>query len=154
MSEDEILSKLKNIIEQIARQEVDIRYKIKNDKLTDKVYRSYGILKNSYLISYNEFMDLWSYVLMGNDMDIISVDRSEFIALISRCAPYNLLYESKQNLDSDGGRQAQRTPGQMDTRPQAPVQTIKNDAPKIGRNDPCPCGSGKKFKNCHGKGIV
>ena len=24
----------------------------------------------------------------------------------------------------------------------------------IGRNDPCPCGSGKKFKNCHGKGIV
>ena len=23
--------------------------------------------------------------------------------------------------------------------------------PKIGRNDPCPCGSGKKFKNCHGK---
>ena len=25
---------------------------------------------------------------------------------------------------------------------------------KVGRNDPCPCGSGKKFKNCHGKGIV
>jgi len=26
--------------------------------------------------------------------------------------------------------------------------------PKIGRNDPCPCGSGKKFKNCHGKDTV
>ena len=25
------------------------------------------------------------------------------------------------------------------------------DAPKVGRNDPCPCGSGKKYKNCHGK---
>jgi preprotein translocase subunit SecA len=25
------------------------------------------------------------------------------------------------------------------------------DAPKVGRNDPCPCGSGKKFKLCHGK---
>jgi preprotein translocase subunit SecA len=25
---------------------------------------------------------------------------------------------------------------------------------KVGRNDPCPCGSGKKFKNCHGKGLV
>jgi preprotein translocase subunit SecA len=23
--------------------------------------------------------------------------------------------------------------------------------PKVGRNDPCPCGSGKKFKQCHGK---
>jgi len=26
-----------------------------------------------------------------------------------------------------------------------------NDLPKVGRNDPCPCGSGKKFKQCHGK---
>jgi preprotein translocase subunit SecA len=24
-------------------------------------------------------------------------------------------------------------------------------APKVGRNDPCPCGSGKKFKQCHGQ---
>jgi len=30
--------------------------------------------------------------------------------------------------------------------------TVRREAPKIGRNDPCPCGSGKKFKNCHGKG--
>ena len=30
-------------------------------------------------------------------------------------------------------------------------QTIVNDGPKIGRNDPCPCGSGKKYKNCHGR---
>ena len=29
--------------------------------------------------------------------------------------------------------------------------TIVNNKPKIGRNDPCYCGSGKKFKNCHGK---
>ncbi len=28
--------------------------------------------------------------------------------------------------------------------------TVKRNAPKIGRNDPCPCGSGKKYKNCHG----
>ena len=26
-----------------------------------------------------------------------------------------------------------------------------DDVPKVGRNDPCPCGSGKKYKNCHGK---
>ena len=30
-------------------------------------------------------------------------------------------------------------------------RTIRNEGPKIGRNDPCPCGSGKKYKNCHGK---
>lgn len=30
------------------------------------------------------------------------------------------------------------------------VDTVKREAPKVGRNDPCPCGSGKKFKLCHG----
>jgi preprotein translocase subunit SecA len=32
-----------------------------------------------------------------------------------------------------------------------PTVTIRRETPKVGRNDPCPCGSGKKFKNCHGK---
>src|SRR5690606_38060773 len=30
------------------------------------------------------------------------------------------------------------------------VTTVKHEQPKPGRNDPCPCGSGKKFKQCHG----
>ena len=30
-------------------------------------------------------------------------------------------------------------------------RTVKREAPKVGRNDPCPCGSGKKYKNCCGK---
>ena len=34
----------------------------------------------------------------------------------------------------------------------APVAPIVNKAPKLGRNDPCWCGSGKKFKKCHGAG--
>jgi len=33
---------------------------------------------------------------------------------------------------------------------QLPKITIRRETPKVGRNDPCPCGSGKKFKNCHG----
>jgi preprotein translocase subunit SecA len=33
---------------------------------------------------------------------------------------------------------------------QLPKITIRRDTPKVGRNDPCPCGSGKKFKQCHG----
>jgi uncharacterized protein YecA (UPF0149 family) len=28
---------------------------------------------------------------------------------------------------------------------------VKREGEKIGRNDPCPCGSGKKYKRCHGK---
>jgi preprotein translocase subunit SecA len=29
--------------------------------------------------------------------------------------------------------------------------TLAADMPRVGRNDPCPCGSGKKYKHCHGK---
>jgi len=35
---------------------------------------------------------------------------------------------------------------------QAPVQQVVRSGAKVGRNDPCPCGSGKKFKKCHGAG--
>ncbi len=49
--------------------------------------------------------------------------------------------------------EGQRAAAQNDTRAQQPRTPIVRD--KLpGRNDPCPCGSGKKFKNCHGKGLV
>ena len=47
---------------------------------------------------------------------------------------------------------AQRAAAAHDTRERIPVQPMRAD--KLpGRNDPCPCGSGKKFKNCHGKNL-
>ena len=36
----------------------------------------------------------------------------------------------------------------------AKVKTIVRDTPKVGRNDLCPCGSGKKYKKCHGAGVA
>jgi preprotein translocase subunit SecA len=36
----------------------------------------------------------------------------------------------------------------------APVKTVRREEPKVGRNDPCPCGSGKKYKKCHGAGAA
>jgi preprotein translocase subunit SecA len=34
--------------------------------------------------------------------------------------------------------------------PGGEVVTVTRAMPKVGRNDPCPCGSGKKYKHCHG----
>ncbi|MDE6303804.1 MAG: preprotein translocase subunit SecA, partial [Paramuribaculum sp.] len=39
---------------------------------------------------------------------------------------------------------------QQQPRPNTPTV---NNGPRVGRNDPCPCGSGKKYKNCHGRGL-
>lgn len=62
--------------------------------------------------------------------------------------------ESKQNLDEEQLTDPnQAAAAAHDTRAQQPRTPITKD--KLpGRNDPCPCGSGKKFKNCHGKGLV
>ena len=47
-------------------------------------------------------------------------------------------------------------PGQAGRQPSpgsntGPAVPVKRDKAKVGRNDPCPCGSGKKYKNCHGR---
>ena len=62
--------------------------------------------------------------------------------------------ESKQDISEEQlVDRNQQAAAQNDTRAQQPrTPIIKDKLP--GRNDPCPCGSGKKFKNCHGKGIV
>ena len=62
--------------------------------------------------------------------------------------------ESKQNIGEEQlVDRNQQAAAQHDTRAQQHHQPVVKD--KLpGRNDPCPCGSGKKFKNCHGKGIV
>ena len=63
--------------------------------------------------------------------------------------PRQRLQESHGSMTDEGMRQA----ASHDTRQQQPTQPIRAD--KLpGRNDPCPCGSGKKFKQCHGRGIV
>ena len=51
------------------------------------------------------------------------------------------------------GDQARRTAANstMQQHTQGQSVTVRRTMPKVGRNDPCPCGSGKKYKNCHGK---
>ncbi|MNL26778.1 preprotein translocase subunit SecA [compost metagenome] len=50
------------------------------------------------------------------------------------------------------GQPTSSADGMEDTRELAPQQPIRKEV-TVGRNEPCPCGSGKKFKNCHGAGL-
>ena len=59
-----------------------------------------------------------------------------------------------------GARAATATAEPMSSRQQGPqpariggddvIKTVRREEPKVGRNEPCPCGSGKKYKKCHG----
>ena len=63
-------------------------------------------------------------------------------------APKQKYTETHEDLNDE----SQQAAAQQDTRKTAPEPIVKEKVP--GRNDPCPCGSGKKFKNCHGKDLV
>ena len=60
--------------------------------------------------------------------------------------------ESKEDLDEATQRAARQQDTRESAAPQNRTPIMKDKMPR--RNDPCPCGSGKKFKDCHGKGIA
>ena len=62
-------------------------------------------------------------------------------------------YGRGQGEAQSAARTAIQSAGQQDTR-EAQRHTPVTVEKRVGRNDPCPCGSGKKFKNCHGIGTV
>lgn len=57
---------------------------------------------------------------------------------------------SKYNTEKSEASSAASDPTKQDTRERQKSEPIRVEK-KVGRNDPCPCGSGKKYKNCHGK---
>ena len=60
--------------------------------------------------------------------------------------------ETEASEDGRGHASADASVGRMKpVAAAAAVQQVRRFTEKIGRNDPCPCGSGKKYKNCHGK---
>jgi preprotein translocase subunit SecA len=63
-------------------------------------------------------------------------------------------WDVQHEFHADGGAEAQaqrqRDQAVAGQGPQR-LEPIRNVGLKIGRNDPCPCGSGKKYKKCHGR---
>ena len=62
--------------------------------------------------------------------------------------PVALANVQYQHADFDGETAAEPGEAEADA---MPAQPFEREGAKIGRNDPCPCGSGKKYKQCHGK---
>ncbi|MFZ4708580.1 MAG: preprotein translocase subunit SecA [Zwartia sp.] len=62
-------------------------------------------------------------------------------------AAQNQQIEYQHSAYQEGGEQAAAIPAPASDHP----GTVRNIMPKVGRNEPCPCGSGKKYKQCHGQ---
>ena len=74
--------------------------------------------------------------------------RPEIQQATARANDYSRYTASKESLPGENANRAASAGASPQHRP-SPVKA----GPKVGRNDPCPCGSGKKYKNCCGKGL-
>ena len=74
--------------------------------------------------------------------------RPEIQQAATRANDYSRYTASKESLPGENANRAASAGASPQHRP-SPVKA----GPKVGRNDPCPCGSGKKYKNCCGKGL-
>jgi preprotein translocase subunit SecA len=64
------------------------------------------------------------------------------------------IHESTEQFDGDHTQEPSgllSTPEEISLAPDKPLQPLKRSQPKVGRNEPCPCGSGRKFPQCCGK---
>jgi preprotein translocase subunit SecA len=80
----------------------------------------------------------------------VQVTREEDVKAIDeqRQAPIEMHYE---HAEAHSAFEAEAEQALPDNNSEASEQPFVRDTQKVGRNDPCPCGSGKKYKQCHGK---
>ena len=121
------------------------------DDLKQSVQNATYEQKDPLLIYKFESFNLFSEMLEELNKDVLSFLLRAFIPLRDASeakapAPQqpkrnemDQMTTSRTDLVTNGGEQKSRMPVHVDK--------------QVGRNDPCPCGSGKKFKNCHGKGL-
>ncbi len=121
------------------------------DDLKQSVQNATYEQKDPLLIYKFESFNLFSQMLEDLNKDVLSFLLRAFIPLRDASeakapAPQQpkrnnmeQMQTSRTDLVTNGGEPKSKMPVHVDK--------------QVGRNDPCPCGSGKKFKNCHGKGL-
>ncbi len=133
--------------EQLLEFEKVVILRVVDNNWTDHIDAMDQLRQSISLRSYGQNNPLVEYQTEGYKMfeDMIGAIEFEVTRLFIMKA------EIRQNVQREqvGGTTAQQEAPQEQPTPQKPVHVM----PKVGRNDPCPCGSGKKYKNCHGKDI-
>ena len=98
-----------------------------------------------------------AFELFGQMLDSVKNEVTRLLMTVKVQSPEQL-DQAAQDIEQRGERIANVTYSAPDESGQPQVSTAElqafveaNAMPRVGRNDPCPCGSGKKYKQCHGK---
>ncbi|MCR5326247.1 MAG: preprotein translocase subunit SecA [Bacteroidales bacterium] len=119
------------------------------DDLKQSVQNAAYEQKDPIVVYKLESYNLFSEMLEALNQDVLSFLFRAFVPLSDRSQPPQRAMQRRTDMS-----QMQTQHSDLSTNGEQKANTPVKVDKHVGRNDPCPCGSGKKFKNCHGKGIV
>lgn len=144
--------------EKIFREvEKNIFLSIIDNRWKDHLFAMDSLREGIGLRGYAEKNPLTEYKLEGYKMFVATMNaiHNELVNLIMRVKIIPKSFESIERESAfDGGIEEKLSASAMTQNMQSKVKASQANVKmtqKIGRNDPCPCGSGKKYKHCHGK---
>jgi preprotein translocase subunit SecA len=118
--------------------------------------RAYG--QRNPLVEYKResfalFEDMWERIEDHVVKFLYHAEPVEDMQLQRRGVSTTLSHPDAKGLASSHAQQEQAANTPVSA-PDARPTTVRRSQPKVGRNDPCPCGSGKKYKKCHGAAVA
>ena len=119
------------------------------DDLKQSVQNATYEQKDPLLIYKFESFNLFSKMLEELNQDVLSFLLRAFIPLRDASEAQAPAQQRKPDMSNMQTSRTDLVTNGGEAKSKMPVHVEK----QVGRNDPCPCGSGKKFKNCHGKGL-
>lgn len=129
------------------RDGINLRGYAQKDPILDYQNESYRLFEAMFLQVKQEFLEKIHRIrISGSDSPGISSEDQE---AQQREAIENRI-EEEQRMREERAKKLQFVGGRAESSTSQKPQTVKREVDKVGRNDPCPCGSGKKYKKCHG----
>lgn len=143
----------KTVSKMITLHQIDEHWKEhlrEMDDLKQSVQNASYEQKDPIVVYKMESFNLFQTMMEELYRDVLSFLLRAFIPLREDNVPQRPVQPARTDMS---GMQAGRS--DLSTNAEQKARTpIKVDHNRVGRNDPCPCGSGKKYKNCHGKGLA
>ncbi len=118
------------------------------DDLKQSVQNATYEQKDPIVVYKLESYNLFSEMLEALNQDVLSFLFRAFVPLSDRSQPPQRAMQRKPDMS-----QMKTQHNELSTNGEQKANTPVKVEKRVGRNDPCPCGSGKKFKNCHGKDL-
>ena len=132
-----------------------ITLKIVDERWMDHIEAMDELKDGIGLRAYGQKDPVVQYRIEGADMfDQMNLDiQTDVVKFLmnARKREQKLQRTSSVKITGEGFEDTMNVDGNEPPRTSGKIATVVNTAPKVGRNDPCPCGSGKKYKNCCGK---